>query len=178
MDSLPIALPSAQAPHHRAPVPFLAAIVPIAAGVVLWSISGSLLALCFAALGPLMIGASLVDAARLRRRERRRGEQKIEEGWGTAEAELVRRHSEERRALWQRRPDTATCIVRSPLRGTQPVDEETWVVVGSGPTTSEVRCTGAKMSADEPSANDAVSSTPRPSSCRWGEGSVSEERVR
>lgn len=144
MDSLPIALPSAQAPHHRAPVPFLAAIVPIAAGVVLWSISGSLLALCFAALGPLMIGASLVDAARLRRRERRRGEQKIEEGWATAEAELVRRHSEERRPLWQRRPDTATCIVRSPLRGTQPVDEETWVVVGSGPTASEVRCTGGE----------------------------------
>lgn len=144
MDSLPIVLPSEQVPHHRAPVPFLAAIVPIAAGVVLWAVSGSLLALCFAALGPLMIGASMVDAARLRRRERRRGERKIAEGWATAETELVRRHSEERRALWQRRPDAATCIVQSPLRGTQPVDADTWVVVGAGATASEVRCTGGE----------------------------------
>ncbi|KJL18391.1 ESX-1 secretion system protein EccCa1 [Microbacterium oxydans] len=142
MDSLPITLPADQAPQKRAPVPFLAAIVPVAAGIVLWSVTGSVLALCFAALGPLMIVASLLDAARLRRRERRQGVQRTEEGWASAEEELTRRHEEERRTLWQRHPDTATCIAQPPLRGTQPVDEKTWVVVGAGQAASEVRCNG------------------------------------
>ena len=81
MDSLPIVLPTAPAASRRAPLPFLAALVPIAAGVVLWTVTGSLLALCFAALGPLMIGASLVDSARTRRRERRQGEKQNEAEW-------------------------------------------------------------------------------------------------
>jgi S-DNA-T family DNA segregation ATPase FtsK/SpoIIIE len=120
----------------------MAAIVPIAAGMMLWLVTGSLLALCFAALGPLMMGASLVDSARTRRRERRRGEQQLEEAWAAAEGELVRRHHDERTALWQRRPDTATCIAHPPLRAAQQIDAMTPIVVGAGGATSEVRCSG------------------------------------
>ena len=142
MDSLPIVLPTAPAASRRAPLPFLAALVPIAAGVVLWTVTGSLLALCFAALGPLMIGASLVDSARTRRRERRQGEKQNEAEWAEAEAELLRRHSDEREMLWQRRPDAANSIAQPPLRGVQPLDAITPVVVGAGGATSEVRCSG------------------------------------
>lgn len=144
MDSLPIVLPTAPASSRRPPLPFVAAIVPIAAGVVLWLVTGSFLALCFAALGPLMIAASLVDSARARRRERRRGEQQMEVAWAAAEAELVRRHHDERAALWQRRPDTATCIAQPPLRAARRLDETTPVVVGAGRATSEVRCSGGE----------------------------------
>ncbi|MFJ6531709.1 FtsK/SpoIIIE domain-containing protein [Microbacterium sp. NPDC091662] len=142
MDSLPIVLPAAPAAPRRAPLPFMAALVPVATGVVLWLVTGSLLALGFAALGPLMIGASLVDSARARRRERRRGEQQVDEEWAAAEAELVRRHQDEREELWQRWPDCANAIAQPPLRGAQQADATIPVVVGAGGSTSEVRCSG------------------------------------
>lgn len=122
----------------------MAAIVPVAGGVVLWLVSGSLLALCFAALGPLMIAASLADAARTRRRDRRRSDAELAEGWATAEAELARRHREERAARWLRDPDAASCIAQPPLRDAQPPDATTTFVVGRGTVTSAVRCGGGE----------------------------------
>jgi len=121
----------------------MAALVPVATGVVMWLVTGSLLALCFAALGPLMIGASLLDATRTRRRERRRTAQQLEAEWVAAEADLVQRQQDELEALWQRWPDAATCIAQAPLRGAQGVDATTPIVIGAGNTTSAVRCTGA-----------------------------------
>lgn len=122
----------------------MAALVPIAGGVVLWSVTGSILALCFAALGPLMIAASLVDSARTRRRERQRGLQRSEAEWAEAETELARRHRDERAMLWRRHPDVATCIAQPPLRGAQHIDSTTPVVVGAGAASSEVRCSGGE----------------------------------
>lgn len=144
MDPLPIALPTPPAPPRRAPLPYLAAIVPVAGGVVLWLVTGSLYALCFAALGPLMIGASAVDAARHRRRDRREGEAQAERDWAAAETELAGRHREEREVLWLRAPDAAGCLTQPPLRGTQPPDAETPVVVGAGEVASAVRCSGGE----------------------------------
>lgn len=144
MEPLPIVLPTAPSPSRRAPLPFMAAIVPIAAGVALWLITGSVLALCFAALGPLMIVASLVDAARNRRRERRRGDAQSEQDWAAAEAELARRHQEEREARWLRHPDTAASLLQPPLRGVQPPDPATFLVVGAGGAPSGIRCSGGE----------------------------------
>lgn len=142
MDSLPLALPTPATPSRRPPLPFLAAVVPIAAGVVLWQVTGSILALCFAALGPLMIGASALDAARIRRRDRRQGEAQSAEEWDAAEAELVRRHGEAREALWFRQPDAASCLLQPPLRDALAPDASTPVVVGAGSVASGIRCTG------------------------------------
>lgn len=143
MESLPIVLPAVAAPSRRAPLPLLAAIVPIAAGVVLWAITGSVFALCFAALGPLMIGASFLDSARNRRREQRQAEASAESDWADAESELVRRQQEERDALWLRTPDAAACLRQPPLRGSHPPDASTPIVVGAGRVTSGIRCSGA-----------------------------------
>ncbi len=120
----------------------MAAIVPIAAGVVLWLVTGSLFALCFAALGPLMIVASLVDAARTRRRDRRRNDAEAEEAWAVAEQALDRRQREERAARWLREPDAASCLAHPPLRGAHAPDASTDLVVGSGTTPSGIRCGG------------------------------------
>lgn len=120
----------------------MAAIVPIAAGVVLWLVTGSLFALCFAALGPLMIVASLVDAARSRRRDRRRNDADAEEAWAAAERALERRQSEERAARWLREPDAASCLAHPPLRGAHAPDPSTDLVVGSGSAPSGIRCGG------------------------------------
>ena len=142
MDSLPLVLPTPRTPSRRPPLPFLAAAVPIASGVVLWQVTGSILALCFAALGPLMIGASALDAARHRRRERREGDAQAERDWDAAEAEVVRRHDEARDALWTRQPDALSCLLQPPLRGVQPPDAVVPVVVGAGSVASGIRCVG------------------------------------
>ncbi|MGS0560683.1 FtsK/SpoIIIE domain-containing protein [Microbacterium aurugineum] len=142
MESLPIVLPAAPAASRRAPLPFLAAVVPVVGGVALWLITGSLFALCFAALGPLMMAASFLDAARNRRRERRQSEADAERNWAAADADLLRRHRAEREALWLRLPDASVCLTQPPLRGAQPPDAETSLVVGTGSVASGVRCSG------------------------------------
>lgn len=143
MDSLPIAIPAAPADVKRPPLPFMAALVPVAGGVVMWLITGSLFALCFAALGPLMLAASLIDGARTRRKARRVAAVEGEAAWERAEAELRRRHVEEREVHDHRHPDVASALRQPPLRGSDPADAETTVVVGRGMARSAVRASGA-----------------------------------
>ncbi|KQZ24602.1 FtsK/SpoIIIE domain-containing protein [Microbacterium sp. Root553] len=142
MESLPIVIPPAPVPARRPPTPFVAALVPVAAGVALWAVTGSLFSLCFAALGPLMILASLVDGARSRRRSRREGAVENERAWTRVEEQLTAQHDEERRGRWHRHPDAAACLDQPPLRGSDPVDPHTEIVVGSGVGVSAVRASG------------------------------------
>src|SRR4051794_9837186 len=99
MELEPLTLPAATAEPRRQPLPVLAAVVPIAAGVVLWLITGSILSMCFAALGPLMIGASLLDGVRTRRRDKRKSAEDETASWRRAEEDLRRRQQRERREL-------------------------------------------------------------------------------
>lgn len=142
MDAEPLTLPTSAAEPTRQPVPVLAAIVPVAGGVVLWLITGSVFSLCFAALGPLMIGASLLDGLRTRRRARRAAAEEEADGWRRAEQELRRRHRRERRELRREHPDAAASVQDRPLRDLRPVDEGTPIVIGSGPRRSALRVTG------------------------------------
>ncbi|WP_194422201.1 FtsK/SpoIIIE domain-containing protein [Microbacterium abyssi] len=142
MDLEPLTLPVAAAEPARQSVPVLAAVVPIAGGVVLWLITGSVFALCFAALGPLMIGASLIDGVRTRRRTRRRATQEEAADWRRAEQDLRSRHRRERSELRRVHPDAAANLQEPPLRDLQPVDEKTPIVIGSGSRRSALRVTG------------------------------------
>ena len=142
MDLEPLTLPTTAAAPRRQPVPVLAAVVPIGAGLVLWLVTGSIFSLCFAALGPLMIGASLLDGVRTRRRDKRAAADEEALGWSRAEQDLKRRHQQERRELRRVHPDAAACVKDPPLRDLQAVDETTSLVVGSGARRSAVRVTG------------------------------------
>ncbi|WP_311257582.1 FtsK/SpoIIIE domain-containing protein [Microbacterium sp. WCS2018Hpa-9] len=142
MDSLPIAIPAAPVPARRPPTPFIAALVPVAAGVVLWLVTGSLFSLCFAALGPLMIFASLIDGSRSRRKASRVAETASAAAWSLAEAQLSRLHDDERQMRWHRHPDAAAGLAQPPLRGLEPPNADTEIVVGSGVGTSAVRASG------------------------------------
>ncbi|MFT4157147.1 MAG: FtsK/SpoIIIE domain-containing protein [Microbacterium sp.] len=142
MDFLPITMPAPPPDAKRPPVPFMAALVPVAGGVVMWLVSGSLLALCFAALGPLMVGASLIDGARARRKARRAAASEVERAWARVEVERERRHDEERELLNLRHPDAASALQRPPLRGGEGADAATMIVVGRGAGRSELRASG------------------------------------
>lgn len=142
MESLPIVLPAPPAEPRRPPVPIMAALVPVAAGIVLWLVTGSLYALCFAALGPLMVAASLVDGARTRRKERRRAVGEASAAWDEVDRELGRRQGAERSRRRMLLPDVASCLVDPPLRGAHPVDEVTPLVVGAGSVPSGFRVSG------------------------------------
>ncbi|WP_309065189.1 FtsK/SpoIIIE domain-containing protein [Microbacterium sp.] len=142
MDATTIVLPAAPAEPPRPGLPLLAATVPVIAGVVLWLITGSLYALGFAALGPLMLIASFLDGVRGRRRERRRAAAAADEAWQRAEAELRRLHAEEHAARWRREPDAAGCVIEPPLRGHEEPGRDTTLVIGRGTRRSSVRATG------------------------------------
>ncbi|MGM7666176.1 FtsK/SpoIIIE domain-containing protein [Microbacterium sp. A93] len=142
MDLEPLTLPAGAAAPRKQPVPVLAAVVPIAAGVVLWLVTGSIFSLCFAALGPLMIGASLLDGLRTKRRDRRTAAEDETAGWRRAEQELRRRHQRERRELRRVHPDAAASIQDPPLRDLQSVDDTTPLVIGAGSQRSALRVTG------------------------------------
>lgn len=117
----------------------MAAVVPIIAGVVLWLITDSLFALCFAALGPLMIGASLIDRRRTARRERRRAAAEADQGWARADEELRRRQREERMLLVHRHPDVAASVALPPLQGVTALDANCDLVIGHGTVASAIR---------------------------------------
>lgn len=142
MDLEPLTLPATAAAPRKQPVPVLAAVVPIAAGVVLWLITGSIFSLCFAALGPLMIGASLLDGLRTKRRDRRVAAEEETGAWRRVEQDLRRRHQRERRELRRVHPDTAASVQDPPLRDLQPIDDSTPLVIGAGTRSSALRVTG------------------------------------
>lgn len=142
MDPETIVLPPASAAPRRPPAPVLAAVIPVVGGVALWLITGSILSLCFAALGPLMLGASFVDGLRVQRRDLRLTRSRESEQWASAERELHRAHARERDALRRAHPDTATCLAEPPLRGASRMDRETLVVIGTGTTDTVVRVSG------------------------------------
>jgi S-DNA-T family DNA segregation ATPase FtsK/SpoIIIE len=86
----------------------------------MWLLTGSVAMLWFAALGPLIAGATLLDGARTRRRERRTASRSFEAELTRAAAEIAGRHDDERRRLRAVHPDVAT-IAASP--------DEIWRIV-------------------------------------------------
>ncbi|WP_203135804.1 FtsK/SpoIIIE domain-containing protein [Microbacterium sp. JZ31] len=135
----PITLPSPQPPPKRGPLPIIASIVPVVAAVALWAITGSLIALCFAALGPLMAGASLLDAARGGRRRRREDQRGHADALRRAREQIERRHAAERATRWRERPDVAALVADARRQWRCTADE---LVIGRGRTPSAVRVTG------------------------------------
>lgn len=150
MDSTTIVLPAVPQEAKRPQLPLLAAIVPVIGGVVLWLVTGSLFSLCFAALGPLMLGASFFDGIRSRKKDRRRAESESDAAWQRAEAECERLHLAEHEALWRRSPDVAQCVIEPPLTGHAALEARTPVVIGRGTVRSRVQASGGD---DERSRN-------------------------
>lgn len=137
----PLALPP-RAPEPVAPgFPWIAAIAPLAGAAVLWAVTGSALSLAFAALGPLVAVASVVDARRQVRRARRRGASERAALLAELGAAVADRHAAERLTLRSR-----AASARQIVEGTRPVE---WrhgppggVVLGRGTIASTLRIDG------------------------------------
>ncbi|MCH6232275.1 hypothetical protein MK786_16095 [Microbacterium sp. CFH 31415] len=138
----PLSLPSAWTQPSRPPLPVVAAIVPIVGAIGLWLVTGSILSLWLAALGPLIAVATLADASRSARRDRRRHQADAVRVHAEVARAVAQRHDDERRRAWARHPDVASFVGR---------DDEVWrsspgrddlLVIGEGEVPSAVRITG------------------------------------
>ena len=138
----PLELPPPWKAPSRPAVPLLASIVPVIGAVALWLVTGSVLALWLAALGPLIAGATMADGARAARRDRRRAAAAARNARSAIDRQIAERHTAERARRWARHPDVAAFAAR---------DGEIWrpmngrgeaIVVGSGADPSELRVTG------------------------------------
>ncbi|MGW4927717.1 FtsK/SpoIIIE domain-containing protein [Agromyces sp. NPDC004153] len=135
--ALPPRVPDPVAPGF----PWLAAIAPLAAAAVLWAVTGSALSLAFAALGPLVAVASVVDARRQGRRARRRGAAERAALLAELRSAVADRHAGERAARWRR-----VTSAREIIDGARPIDWRAGppgrVVLGHGTVASGVRVDG------------------------------------
>ncbi|KQZ82201.1 hypothetical protein ASD56_15105 [Microbacterium sp. Root166] len=144
ISSEPLSLPDAWTAPPRPPVPIVAAFVPIVGAVGLWLVTGSVLSLWLALLGPLIAVATLADAARSARRGRRRHERDADRARAQVARAIEDRHGEERRRARARHPDVAAFLAR---------DDEVWrdapwrtgaLLIGQGDVVSDVRVTGGE----------------------------------
>lgn len=135
-------LPPPWNPPSRPTVPLLASVVPVLGAVALWLVTGSVLSLWLAALGPLIAGATLVDGARGARRDRRRAEERARIARERVGREIGQRHADERARRWARHPDVAAFAANGdeiwrPFAGRGEV-----LVLGSGADSSDLRVAG------------------------------------
>lgn len=134
-----LALPAPSAVPARSPLPIFAALVPIAGGVVLWLVTGSAMALWFAALGPLIAVAALVDQVRGGRRRRRREAVERALAFDVLEEAVTLRLDGARQDLVREHPDVLE-LARDPSCVWRGGSE---LVLGSGPRASGIEITGA-----------------------------------
>ncbi|WP_173922025.1 FtsK/SpoIIIE domain-containing protein [Agromyces sp. Marseille-P2726] len=153
MDPAPLREPAAPAiplslpPHPPAPAPaafpLLATIAPMAGAVVLWLVTGSPIALAFAALGPVVAVASVFDARRQARRSKRRGATERASRLEELRDSIAARHEAERADAWRRTPSARTIVERQSVdwsdRSSGPV------VLGRGAVPSILRIDGAPV---------------------------------
>lgn len=139
-DDEPLTLPPAWVPPPRPPFPVIAAIVPVVGAVALWFVTGSVLTLWLALLGPLIAAATMLDARRGARRDARHAAAEASRARDRVSAAITSRHEAERSQLWLRHPDVARFLAREDdiWRGDRAVE----VVVGEGERASGVRVTG------------------------------------
>ncbi|HEX5730278.1 FtsK/SpoIIIE domain-containing protein, partial [Microbacterium sp.] len=123
-------------------VPLLASIVPVVGAVVLWLVTGSLLALWLAALGPLIAGATMLDGRRGARRDRKRANAKALAARERVSREVGARHTAERERRWARHPNVAAFVARDGDIWRSAPGRDDLLVVGAGVEASAVRVIG------------------------------------
>ncbi|MEI5582721.1 MULTISPECIES: FtsK/SpoIIIE domain-containing protein [unclassified Agromyces] len=137
---VPLALPPHPAEPRRVGFPWIASAAPVAGAVLIWSVTGSTFALLFAALGPLVAVASVLDARRQARRERRRASADRARALARLRDEIALRHELERDAARRAWPGARRIVERGVPAWRSNVPGH--VVIGAGTIPSRVRVEG------------------------------------
>ncbi|WP_353809383.1 FtsK/SpoIIIE domain-containing protein [Agromyces sp. SYSU T00194] len=146
-------LPPAPRPATRTPFPVLATAAPVVGSVVLWAMTGSPYALVFAALGPLVAIAGVLDRGRGSRRAARRAASERERELERVGREVASAHELERRASWRADPGARAVLDGTAARLRWTASSSTRVVVGPGESPSALRLDG---DADDDAARAVV----------------------
>lgn len=147
-DDADLTLPPAWSPPPRQPLPVVAAFVPLVGAVALWLVTGSILSLWLALLGPLIAVATMLDARRAARRDRRRAAAAAAEARDRVASMLERRHDAERRRLWDLHPDVAGYVAHEEDIWRAPHAGPASLVAGEGRVASDVRVRGGDGDAE------------------------------
>lgn len=97
-------VPTPREPENPQPFPVLAALSPVALGVVLWAVTGSSYALLFAAFGPVIAIAAVGDRAWGERRRRGRERRALDAQFVAFDDEVRALHDAERARLQRASP--------------------------------------------------------------------------
>jgi S-DNA-T family DNA segregation ATPase FtsK/SpoIIIE len=138
----PLTLPPQPAAPRRPSVPLLATAVPVVGAVGLWLVTGSMLSLWFALLGPLVAGATMLDGARTARRERRRSREETDAAHARIAASVDARHDRERERRRTRHPDLARFITSETEIWRAVPGRSEALVIGQGGVPSGLTVTG------------------------------------
>lgn len=138
----PLALPAERSAPARPTVPLLATFVPVLGAVVLWVVTGSVLSLWLAALGPLIAGATLLDALRTARRDRRRADAERDAAHARLARIIDERHDLERARRRDQHPDVAGFLTDPAELWRAVPGRADGLVVGSGTVPSALRLSG------------------------------------
>jgi DNA segregation ATPase FtsK/SpoIIIE, S-DNA-T family len=128
-----IVLPVAPQQKERAPFPLIATLAPVVVGVVLVVVTGSLISLAFAVLGPVIAVATLADGRRSRTRSFRKASAQFWADVDSTQERIRAAHADERAQLWQRHPGAL-----SDPRWDD--SAEVSICIGVGEVTSDLEC--------------------------------------
>lgn len=140
--SAPLVLPAPPPTPPRPGIPWLASSVPIVGALGFWVITGSIFALWFALLGPLIAVAAVLDGARTARRVGRTAREEAEVVRARIRADVDERHAGERSALRSKHPDVAGYLLHPEQIWRAVADRAATIVIGCGEVPSAVRVTG------------------------------------
>lgn len=138
----PLVLPEPWSPPQRPPIPVLAAIVPVFGALAIWLVTGSVLALWLAGLGPLIAGATVLDGLRASRRGRRKALRESARAQERVRVAVHARHDAERRRLRRLLPDVAGFLAEPAEIWRTVRDRDNAVTIGTGRVRSSVRVSG------------------------------------
>ena len=144
-----LTLPNRAAAPPPARFPLVAGVAPLAAAGVIWAITGSAFSLVFAALGPVIAVASMVDARRTRRTSLRAEARAYAAAVDALRADVAARHEMLRQSAWERTPVVGAILDGADDTGRWHRAHAPMVVLGSGEVDSGLRVDGPGDRAEE-----------------------------
>lgn len=132
-------VPAIPRQSRRAPFPLIASAAPVLAAGAIWAITQSPFVLLFAALGPIVALAGLLDGRRHNAVTLRRDSARFDAELTQLSAELDARHHEEREEAWRQTPTAQRIIDEADDPGRWQGSGSCTLCLGSGSIPSGVR---------------------------------------